>query len=49
MGEVREMLGEMWPVGEGKGRCGKKYRGCREEMRNEVGEMCRGEGKCEVW
>ena len=24
-GEVREMLGKMWAVGEGKRRCGRKY------------------------
>ena len=27
--EVREMRVKMWAVGEGKGRCGKKYGGCR--------------------
>ena len=44
-GEVREM----WVVGEGKGRCGKKYGGCREVWRKcekRWGEMCKGEGKC---
>ena len=44
-GEVREM----WVVGEGKGRCGKKYGGCREVWRKcgkRWEEMCRGEGKC---
>ena len=48
-GEVREMWGEMWVVGEVKGRCGKKYGGCREVWRKcgkRWGEMCRGERKC---
>ena len=29
-GEVREMWGKMWAMGEDEGRCGKKYDGCRE-------------------
>ena len=44
-GEVREM----WAVGEGKGRCGKKYGECRQVWRKcgkRWGKMCRGEGKC---
>ena len=48
-GEVREMWGEMWVVGEVKGRCRKKYGGCREVWRKcgkRWGEMCRGERKC---
>ena len=32
-GEVREMWVEMWAVGEGKGRCRKKYGVCREVWR----------------
>ena len=46
---MREMWGEMWAVGEGKGRCGKKYGKCREVWRKcgkRRGKMCRGEGKC---
>ena len=40
-GEVGEMWGEMWAVGEGK-----KYKGCREVWRKEVGGDVQGEGKC---
>ena len=40
-GKVREM----WAVGEGKGRCGKKCREVWRTCEKRWGEMCRGEGK----
>ena len=48
-GEVRKMWVEMWAVGEGKGRCGKKYGVCREVWR----KCGKRRGRCavvrEVW